>query len=84
MTTRGVRDRIGMHLRRAGVVGTGQIPLTPYSLRHTAATLMARAGATADEIQQRMRLGTVATARLYLDEPTTNETNQHAVSVFAD
>lgn len=66
MTTRGVRDRVGIYLKRAGITGTASAPVTPYSLRHTAAFLMARSGASADEIRQRMRLGTLATAKLYL------------------
>jgi site-specific recombinase XerD len=66
MTTRGVRDRIGMYLKRAGITGSQGARVTPFSLRHTAAFRMARSGASADEIRRRMRLGTLATAKLYL------------------
>jgi integrase/recombinase XerC len=69
MTTRGVRERVGLYLERAGITGTGPSPVTPYSLRHTAAAILARSGASADEIRRHMRLGTLATARLYLDAP---------------
>jgi integrase/recombinase XerC len=68
MTTRGVRDRVTLHLERAGIKGDGTRRISPYSLRHTAALLMAGAGATADEIRNRMRLGSVATAMLYLHQ----------------
>lgn len=66
MTTRGVRDRVTLYLERSGIKGDGTRRISPYSLRHTAALLMAGAGATAAEIQSRMRLGSVATAMLYL------------------
>jgi integrase/recombinase XerC len=67
MTTRGVRDRVNSCLERAGIKQGKLRVVTPYSLRHTAAVMMAAAGATAEEIQRRMRLGSVATARLYID-----------------
>lgn len=66
LTTRGVRDRVNRLLERAGI-RTEESRVTPYSLRHTAALLMARDGATAEEIRARLRLGTLATARMYLD-----------------
>jgi integrase/recombinase XerC len=67
MTTRGVRDRVTHYLVRAGLKGTDERRITPYSLRHTAALLMAGAGAGPDEIRDRMRLGSVATAMLYIN-----------------
>lgn len=70
MTTRGVRDRINACLKRAGLRGTADRRITPYSLRHTAAVLLAHAGASAEEIRERMRLGSVATANLYIQEST--------------
>jgi len=73
MTTRGVRDRVNASLSAAGVKEGKLRRVTPYSLRHTAALLMARNGATADEIRQRMRLGSNATAQLYLKYDQTNE-----------
>jgi site-specific recombinase XerD len=68
MTTRGVRDRINACLERAGVRGNTGRRITPYSLRHTAAALLARGGASEEELQKRMRLGSLATARLYLSK----------------
>ncbi len=68
MTTRGVRDRVSHHLVRAGLKGDRGRRITPYSLRHTAAILMAGEGASADEIRDRMRLGSVATAMLYINQ----------------
>ncbi len=68
MTTRGVRDRINACLERAGIRGVAGRRITPYSLRHTAAALMARGGASVEELQKRMRLGSLATARLYLSK----------------
>lgn len=67
MTTRGIRSRVHGYLEQAGVKQGRQRTITPYSLRHTAAVLMADAGATPDEIRQRMRLGSLATARLYVN-----------------
>jgi integrase/recombinase XerC/integrase/recombinase XerD len=68
MSTRGVRDRINFYLQKAGVKRGRVRKVTPYSLRHTAAMMMADAGATPDEIRQRMRLGSVATAMMYVDK----------------
>jgi integrase/recombinase XerC len=66
MTTRGVRDRVNGYLERSGIKQGRKRFITPYSLRHTAAALMADSGASLDEIRQRMRLGTNATAMLYM------------------
>ena len=66
MTTRGVRDRVNMYLERAGIKQGRIREVTPYSLRHTAALRMAALGATPEEIRDRMRLGSVATAMLYV------------------
>jgi integrase/recombinase XerC/integrase/recombinase XerD len=68
MTTRGVRDRVTLYLERSGIKRDGTRRISPYSLRHTAALLMAGAGATADEIRTRMRLGSVATAKMYMQQ----------------
>ncbi|MGB6122935.1 MAG: tyrosine-type recombinase/integrase [Bacteroidota bacterium] len=69
MTTRAVRDRVNACLERAGLrKRDNRTKITPYSLRHTAAVLMADEGATAEEIRRRMRLGTVETAKLYLHQ----------------
>jgi integrase/recombinase XerC/integrase/recombinase XerD len=67
MTTRAVRDRVNGYLEQAGLRRRdNRTRITPYSLRHTAAALMADEGASAEEIRRRMRLGTVETAQLYL------------------
>ena len=67
MTTRALRDRINMYLEMAGLrTRENRDRITAYSLRHTAAALLARGGASADEIRQRMRFGTVETAHLYI------------------
>jgi site-specific recombinase XerD len=76
MTTRGVRDRITVHLSAAGVRPTTGGKITPYSLRHTAAILMARDGATADQIRDRMRLGSLTTALVYLNHFSTDRTQK--------
>lgn len=68
MTTRGIRDRVNMYLEQAGIKQGRMREITPYSLRHTAAVIMADGGATADEIRQRMRLGSIATAMMYLNQ----------------
>jgi integrase/recombinase XerC len=73
MTTRGVRDRINACLERAGIRGAAGRRITPYSLRHTAAALLARGGASEEEMQKRMRLGSLATARLYLSKTLPGE-----------
>lgn len=74
MTTRGVRDRINIGLSAAGVKHGKVQRVTPFSLRHTAALLMAQEGATADEIRLRLRLGSNATASLYLQYKNTTDT----------
>ncbi len=66
MTTRGVRDRVNYYLEQTGIKQGKLRRITPYSLRHSAAVRMAEAGASADEIRDRLRLGSVATAMLYI------------------
>jgi integrase/recombinase XerC len=68
MTTRGVRERVNHYLDAAGVKKGRLRQVTPYSLRHTAALLLAESGASADEIRDRMRLGSVMTALLYVNK----------------
>ncbi len=92
MTTRGIRDRINANLSAAGVKKGKTRRITPYSLRHTAALMMARSGATADEIRRRMRLGSNRTAELYLQyedsqgtqHPTTTKEQHGALPVHYD
>jgi len=68
MTTRGIRDRVNQYLDRSGVRKGKSKKVSPYSLRHTAAALLAAGGATPDELQKKLRLGTVATAMLYFGD----------------
>ena len=68
MTTRGIRERVNYYLKRSGIKGRSSRRITPYSLRHTAALLMVEKGATPEEIQQRMRLGSLATAMIYVNQ----------------
>ncbi|MDE3056890.1 MAG: tyrosine-type recombinase/integrase [Bacteroidota bacterium] len=72
MTTRGIRQRVTMYLERAGIKNGKVRRITPFSLRHTAASLMATSGATVEELQSRFRIGSAATAMLYMkrDENT--------------
>jgi integrase/recombinase XerC len=76
MTTRGIRDRVNLGLTAAGVKGGSVRRISPFSLRHTAALLMAQEGATAEEIRQRLRLGSNATATLYLQYKDNNDAQQ--------
>lgn len=80
MTTRGVRDRINAILVQAGLKRSGGRHVTPYSLRHTAAVLMAQGGATAEEIRRRMRLGSTATAELYLHHLATHDDHKPSIA----
>ena len=77
MTTRGVRDRVNHYLERAGLRNEENGKISPYSLRHTAAMTMAEHGASADEIRLRMRLGTIATAKLYLNHMAVHKTSRN-------
>jgi site-specific recombinase XerC len=70
MTTRGIRDRVNRVLDRSGVRKGKTKKVSPYSLRHTAAALLATSGASPDEVRRKLRLGTVATAMLYYEEKT--------------
>ena len=70
MTTRGIRDRVNQVLDRSGVRRGKTKKVSPYSLRHTAAVLLAASGASPDEVRLKLRLGTVATAMLYYEEKT--------------
>lgn len=68
MSTRGIRQVVNAYLEEAGIKTRERRNISPHSLRHTAARRMAASGASAEEIQQRLRLGSVATANLYLME----------------
>jgi integrase/recombinase XerC len=86
MTTRAVRDRVNYYLEQTGLRGRGDKgSVTALSLRHTAALILARSGATVEEIKEQMRLGTRATAQLYLHaKPSSRRTTRqtlHGVSI---
>jgi integrase/recombinase XerC len=68
MTTRGVRERVNYYLKRSGIKNNHSQAITPYSLRHTAALMLVDAGVTAEELQKRMRLGSIATAMIYMNQ----------------
>ncbi len=73
MTTRGIRQRVNMYLEKAGVKNGKSRRITAFSLRHTAATIMAQNGATLEELQSKFRIGTAGTARLYIKKTINNE-----------
>jgi integrase/recombinase XerC/integrase/recombinase XerD len=73
MTTRGIRQRVNMYLEKAGVKNGKARRITAFSLRHTAATIMAQNGATVEELQSRFRIGTAVTAMLYIKKTINNE-----------
>jgi len=66
MTTRGIRERVNLYLEKSGVKNGKSRRITAFSLRHTAATMMADNGATVEELQSRFRIGTPNTAMLYI------------------
>lgn len=66
MTTRGIRERVNLYLGRAGLKSGKARRVTAFSLRHTAATIMAQNGATVEELQSRFRIGTPGTAMIYI------------------
>lgn len=68
MSTRGVRERVNRCLGAAGIRQRKNGKVTPGSLRHTAALLLAASGASVDEIRERMRLGSIETAMLYVNQ----------------
>lgn len=67
MTTRGIRERVNYYLKKSGIKKNQSRKLTPYSLRHTSAFLLAKSGASPETIQKRMRLGTLKTALIYVE-----------------
>lgn len=76
MSTRGVRERVNRSLVAVGIRRGKNGRISPGSLRHTAALLLAASGATADEIRNRMRLGSVETAMLYVKQNTQLQTTE--------
>jgi len=69
MSTRGIRERVNYYLDVARIKRGRVRILTPYSLRHTAALMMVESGATVEELKERMRLGSIATAMIYFQQP---------------
>jgi integrase/recombinase XerC len=77
MTTRAVRDRVNEYLEQAGIrTARTRQRVTPRSLRHTAALLLAAEGAQPDDIRKRLRLGTLQTVQVYL-QASRNQTSHH-------
>jgi site-specific recombinase XerD len=79
MTTRGLRERVNLYLEKAGIKGGKVRRITPFSLRHSAATILAAQGASVEEIQARFRIRTTNTAKLYMsnnEDPITIESTQ--------
>jgi integrase/recombinase XerC/integrase/recombinase XerD len=73
MTTRAIRDRVNDYLEQAGIrTARTRQHVTPRSLRHTAALLMAAEGAQPEDIRRRLRLGTLATVHVYLQGSRNN------------
>ena len=68
MTTRGIRERVNYYLKRADIKRSRSRRITPFSLRHTAALMMVDDGASAEDLQQRLRLGSITTAMIYLNQ----------------
>ncbi|HTY11038.1 MAG TPA: tyrosine-type recombinase/integrase [Bacteroidota bacterium] len=66
MTTRGIRQRVNSYLVKSGVKSGKSRRITAFSLRHTAATIMAQNGATVEELQSKFRIGTAGTAMIYI------------------
>ncbi len=62
LNTRSIRSRINRHLKNAGVKRRG---ITPHSLTHTAALIWLNDGMEVEEVQQRMRHGTLDTTMIY-------------------
>ena len=77
MTVRGIRERVHHYLAAAGITNRGLRRVTPKALRHTAAMLMAQAGASADEIKHHMRLGSLAKALRYVNQQSVQSPSTH-------
>ncbi len=67
MSTRGIRERVNYYLKKSGIKKNRDRVMTPYSLRHTAASILATSGASPETIKKRMRLGTLKTAQIYIE-----------------
>ncbi len=65
ITTRAIRERVNYYLKLAGLKRKG---ITPYSLRHTAAILAIKSGATVSEVKQMLRHKTIESTLVYFEE----------------
>lgn len=61
LSTRAIRSRISMHMAAAGIDREG---VTPHSLTHTAPLIWLNEGVDAEEVNRRMRHGSIATTRI--------------------
>ena len=62
LNTRSVRGRVNEHLRTAGLKRRG---ISPHSLTHTAALIWLNSGLPLEEVQRRMRHGTLETTMIH-------------------
>ena len=62
LNTRSVRGRVNEHLRATGLKRRA---ISPHSLSHTAALIWLNAGLPVDEVQRRMRHGTLETTLIH-------------------
>ena len=62
LNTRSVRGRVNEHLRAAGLKRRG---ISPHSLTHTAALIWLNGGLPLEEVQRRMRHGTLETTMIH-------------------
>lgn len=62
LNTRSVRGRVNVHLRTAGLKRRN---VSPHSLTHTAALIWLNAGLPVEEVQRRMRHGTLETTLIH-------------------
>ncbi|MDA0986712.1 MAG: tyrosine-type recombinase/integrase [Bacteroidetes bacterium] len=65
MTSRGIRERINMHLKNANLKKKQKLNITAYSLRHAAAKIYATNGMKPEELQKKFRIGKLKTALNY-------------------
>ncbi len=68
MTTRGIRVRVQHYLKQIGIRTSSSRRVSAYSLRHTAAMKIVQQGATPEELMHRMRLGSLMTAEMYIQQ----------------
>ena len=68
MTSRGIRERINFYLEKAGVKNGEARKITALSLRYTAIKMMAKQGASIEEIKKKFHIVKELTVRRYMEE----------------